>query len=314
MKYLVIGAGGVGGCLAARMGDAGLDVDALARGENYEAMKRHGLIFHGLDRDYALPAQRCFDEEGYAGSTDRIRKDCIRPDLILLCTKTYSVEALLPFLRKIARPGAVLLPLMNGLFNGARLAGLLPEYEVIDGCVYLGGHLSAPGEVQQTGKTIRPVFGEFGEEHLRPVLEQFAADLQSAGVEYVYSHDIRKEILLKFVWISCYAAACVHFDCDATPIIEEPGKRAFFESLVAEEFALAGPLGIALDGGAKEKLLAAFWSFTKPGTWPSAYMDYKRGGRAETDTLIAEPLRIGRTAGLPMPCFQAVADGLGLAL
>lgn len=309
MKYLVIGAGGVGGCLAARMGDAGLDVDALARGENYEAMKRHGLIFHGLDRDYLLPAERCFDEAEYAGGSDSIR-----PDFILLCTKTYSTEALLPFLRKIARPGAVLLPLMNGLFNGARLAGLLPEYEVIDGCVYLGGYLSAPGEVRQTGKTIRPVFGEFGEEHLQPVLSRFAADLQSAGVEYVYSREIRKEILLKFVWISCYAAACIHFNCDSAPLIGKPDKRAFFESLVAEELALAGPLGIALDGGAKEKLLAAFWSFTKPGTWPSAYMDYKKGGRVETETLIAEPLRIGRTAGLPMPCLRAVADGLGLAL
>ncbi|HPV99806.1 MAG TPA: ketopantoate reductase C-terminal domain-containing protein, partial [Oscillospiraceae bacterium] len=243
-----------------------------------------------------------FHEEEYAGS----------PDFILLCTKTYSVEALLPFLRRIARPGAVLLPLMNGLFNGRRLAGLLPEYEVIDGCVYLGGYLSAPGEVQQTGKVIRPVFGEFGEEHLQPVMERFAADLQSAGVECVYSHEVRKEILLKFVWISCYAAACIHFDCDSTPIIEEPEKRAFFEALAAEELALAGPLGIALADGAKERLLSSFWSFTKPGTWPSAYMDYKKGGKVETETLIAEPLRIGRAAGLPMPCMQAVADGLGL--
>ncbi len=304
MKYLVIGAGGVGGCLAARMGDAGLEVDALARGENDAAMKRHGLLFHGLDRDYLLPAERCFSEETYSGS----------PDFIFLCTKTYSIGPLLPFLRRIAHPGAVLLPLMNGLFNGARLAELLPEYEVIDGCIYLGGYLSAPGEVTQTGKAIRPVFGEFGEEHLQPVLERFAADLRYAGIEPVYSHEIRKEILLKFVWISCYAAACLHFDCDSTPLIEEPEKHLFFESLVAEELALAGPLGIALADGAKEELLSSFWSFTKPGTWPSAYMDYKKGGKVETDTLIAEPLRIGRTAGLAMPCLQAVAEGLGLSV
>ncbi|HPR40903.1 MAG TPA: 2-dehydropantoate 2-reductase [Oscillospiraceae bacterium] len=304
MNYLVIGAGGVGGCLVARLGDAGLTVDVLARGENDEAMKRHGLLFHGLDRDYALPAERCFTEAEYAG----------KPDFILLCTKTYSVEPLLPFLKRIAHPGAVLLPLMNGLFNGARLAELLPEYEVIDGCIYLGGYLSAPGEVTQTGKVIRPVFGEFGKEHLQPALSQFAADLRQAGIEHVYSHEIRKEILLKFVWISCYAAACIHFDCDSTPLIEEPEKHTFFESLAAEEFALAGPLGVALQDGAKENLLSFFWSATKPGTWPSAYMDYKKGGRVETDTLIAEPLRIGEAAGLPMPCLRAVADGIGLSV
>lgn len=303
MEYLVIGAGGVGGCLAARMA-GGLDVKALARGANHEAMKRHGLLFHGLDRDYVLPAERCFSEEEYVGT----------PDFILLCTKTYSIEALLPFLRKIAYPGAVLLPLMNGLFNGERLAGLLPEYEVAEGCIYLGGYLSAPGEVTQTGKVIRPVFGESGKERLQPILSQFAADLRSVGIEYVYSHEIRKEILLKFTWISSYAAACIHFDCDSTPLIGEPEKHAFLESLAAEELALAGPLGISLPDGAKEDLLSFFWSATKPGTWPSAYMDYKKGGKVEIDTLIAEPLRIGAAAGLPMPCLRAVADGIGISI
>ncbi len=64
---------------------------------------------------------------------------------------------------------------------------------MIDGCIYLGGYLSAPGEVTQTGKVIRPVFGEFGEEHLQAALLQFAADLQQAGIEYVYSHEFRRK-------------------------------------------------------------------------------------------------------------------------
>ena len=43
MKYLVIGAGGTGGCIGAYMTEAGRDVALIARGAHLAAMQADGL-------------------------------------------------------------------------------------------------------------------------------------------------------------------------------------------------------------------------------------------------------------------------------
>jgi hypothetical protein len=67
LKYLVIGAAARSAAASRQKWEMpGLRWMRLPAGENYEAMKRHGLLFHGLDRDYVLPAERCFTESEYA--------------------------------------------------------------------------------------------------------------------------------------------------------------------------------------------------------------------------------------------------------
>ena len=44
MKYLVIGAGGIGGCLAAYLGAAGKDVHVIAGGEHLKAIQDNGPV------------------------------------------------------------------------------------------------------------------------------------------------------------------------------------------------------------------------------------------------------------------------------
>ena len=43
MKYLVIGAGGTGGCIGAYMTEAGKDVTLIERGAHLAAMKEDGM-------------------------------------------------------------------------------------------------------------------------------------------------------------------------------------------------------------------------------------------------------------------------------
>ena len=43
MKYLVIGAGGTGGCIGGFLAKAGKDVTLIARGEHLAQMRQHGL-------------------------------------------------------------------------------------------------------------------------------------------------------------------------------------------------------------------------------------------------------------------------------
>ena len=94
MKYLILGAGGTGGCLGAYLARAGHDVQWIARGRHLEAMRKEGLKAHtavyGNFRIY--PAKVCTMEE-YQGCPDVVISDKIRSPLrIRFCSG--SAEAI----------------------------------------------------------------------------------------------------------------------------------------------------------------------------------------------------------------------------
>ena len=49
MKFAVMGAGGVGGYLGAKLSAAGEDVSFVARGAHLEALRRKGLRIRGVE-------------------------------------------------------------------------------------------------------------------------------------------------------------------------------------------------------------------------------------------------------------------------
>ena len=50
MKYLVYGAGGTGGCLAAFLAMSGKDVSLIARGAHRDAIEENGLVLETVSR------------------------------------------------------------------------------------------------------------------------------------------------------------------------------------------------------------------------------------------------------------------------
>jgi len=66
MKYLIIGTGGVGGCIAGFLAQAGREVTCIARGEHKEALKHSGLtLISDLKGSEATSSVQVFDSEEY---------------------------------------------------------------------------------------------------------------------------------------------------------------------------------------------------------------------------------------------------------
>ena len=91
MKYLVYGAGGTGGCLAAFLAKSGKDVSLIARGAHRDAIEENGLVLETGHGTFAVPIP-AFEQEHY----DQ------QPDVIFVCVKGYSLEGIFPTLE---RPG-----------------------------------------------------------------------------------------------------------------------------------------------------------------------------------------------------------------
>ena len=123
MQYAIIGAGGTGGVVGYFMTKAGKDVTLIARGRHLEAMKEHGLTLERLwDPNPETIAVKATDMEHYKE----------QPDVILVCVKGYSLEDTVPFIRRVAKPDTIVIPILNIYGTGAKLQKELPELLVTD--------------------------------------------------------------------------------------------------------------------------------------------------------------------------------------
>ena len=301
MKYLVIGAGGTGGCIGAYMAEAGKDVTLIARGAHLKAMQENGLRMETTQKgSYVINPIKATDMEHYEE----------KPDVIFVCVKGYSLQETIPFIRKVAKPDTVVIPVLNIYGTGGRMQKELQELLVTDGCIYIVGLIKEPGCLLQSGNLFRVVFGVRDEKEYRPVLAEVKKDLEESGIECVLSDNIRKDAMRKFSYISP-AAACGQYYGVGAGEIQKPGEiRDTFIALIEEIMALSGAMGIAFEEDMVKTNLAIIDSFA-PEVKTSMQRDMEAGKDSEVDGLVFEVARMGRQYGVEVPLYCKITEALG---
>ena len=299
MKYLVYGAGGTGGCLAAFLAMGGKDVSLIARGAHRAAIEKNGLVLETGHGTFAVPVP-AWEQEQYNG----------QPDVILLCVKGYSLEGTLPTLKRLCRPETIVIPILNVVGTGGRLQPKLPQSLVTDGCMYIAAEIKAPGTIHMSGDLFRVVFGPRTPAEYRPELEQVAQDLSDCGIESILSENIQRDAWMKFSVVSPMAA-CGIFHNIKVGYMQHPGPmRDDFVAFVHEIGAVAAAMGIPLADDLAARSLAVQDSLA-PDASTSLKRDLDAGKPSEVDGLIFQVVRLGRQYGVPTPRYDAVAAKLG---
>ncbi len=302
MKYLIIGAGGTGGCLAAYLGAAGKNVHVIARGEHLKAIQENGLVLETAHRGtFAVPVE-VGDMEHYTDT----------PDVILLCVKGYSVDECIPFIRRVAKPDTVVIPILNGFDMGGSIQPSLPGLLVTDGCIYVAAEIKAPGTILMSGAVLRVFFGVRKPEDYRPVLEEIAKDLADAGIEGGLSQHIRRDALQKFSFVSPMAACGLYYDVRAEAMQKDGPERDAFVALVKEVEALAGAMDITFPVDIVSNNLTILDDLG-PGASTSLKRDVDAGKKSELDTLLFQVVRLGKKLGIPTPWYEKAAEKMGFA-
>jgi 2-dehydropantoate 2-reductase len=137
VRFIVYGAGAVGGVIGARLFQHGHDVTLIARGDHYEAVRDRGLRFETPDESVTLPipaADRPAAVEFAAG------------DVVLLAMKTQDTAAALAELSAVAPPDVVVASAQNGVANERLALRLFPA--VYGVCVLLPAVFLEPGTVE----------------------------------------------------------------------------------------------------------------------------------------------------------------------
>ena len=117
-RYLILGAGAIGGVVGARLAESGRDVVLVARGDHAASMARDGLPLDAPDGSITghLPV---IEDLGLL--------DVRAGDVALLCVKSQSTEGVVRRLAEIAPPDLPVVCLQNGVSNEARVASCFEQ-------------------------------------------------------------------------------------------------------------------------------------------------------------------------------------------
>lgn len=303
---MIIGTGGTGGAIGAHLAHSGNDVTFIARGRHLEAMKNNGLRLHRPDEEFTIdPVKACSMEDYPSEET---------PDVIFVCVKYYSIEGVIPFIKSVAGPDTIVIPILNVFGTGAKMQESLPGITVLDGCIYIWTELREPGLIWMSGTILRVVFGlrrdQKGlEDMVGDKLAKIKADLDGSGIEGVLSDNIERDALRKFSFVSPQGAVGLYYNT-SIGAVHAPGEiRDCFIGLIREISDLADAMGI----GFGEDIVPINLKITDnsaPEVTTSMQKDVAAGRQSEVDGLIYEVVRMGERYGVKVPLYTMIADEL----
>lgn len=301
MKYLIIGAGGTGGSIAAFMSEAGKDVTVIARGEHLAEMQKNGLKMQTTTRgDYTVfPIKVCSMEHYHE-----------TPDIIFVCVKGYSLESIIPFIERVSHKETIVIPILNIYGTGGMLQKHLPHLLVTDGCIYIAAEIKEAGKILQTGDIFRVVFGVREPKEYRSLLKVVETDLNECGIRAILSDNIQRDALQKFSFVSPMAGCGAYYDVNAEKIQEEGEAREMFIALVKEIMFLAQAMGITLPSNSVEKNLAILDALA-PQASTSMQRDLRQAKSSEIEGLIFEVVRLANQHHVSVPVYRRVAQKFG---
>ena len=301
MKYVVIGAGGTGGCLGGFLARAGKDVTLIARGAHLEKMTKEGLHFETVEGDFTVPVKACTMDD-YQDS----------PDVIFVCVKGYSLEETIPFMKRIAGANTVVIPILNIYGTGKKLQEQLPDLTVTDGCIYIAAQIKEPGTLLMSGKIFRVVYGlrkntdSMIMQKVMPVLEVVKADLEEAQITPLLSDRIERDALQKFSFVSPMAAIGAAYDMPASAVQVSGPLQDDLISLIKEVKALSDAMDASLPENIVEINMNIMNSLAPTAT-ASMHRDIRAGKQSELDGLVYEVVRMGEKYGVPVPTYEKIA-------
>lgn len=300
LKYLVLGTGGVGGCIASFMALAGKDVECIARGEHLSKINDKGIhLVSYLKGDRQIP-MNAYTADNYAGS----------PDVAFVCVKGYSLDDALQLLRRICTPRTLVIPVLNVYGTAGRLADELPQAMVAGGCIYIIGSKVGAGEITQQGEIFRIVFGQLPQCPVDgSLLGRVEADLAESGIEAILSDDIDRDSFCKWAFISAMACTGAYYDIPMESV-QRPGEvRDMFVSLLKEGEMVGKKSGVCMPADHVEKHLAIMDNLDPTAT-ASMQKDIRAGRNSEIESLLFDMIARGNSLGLGMETYRKVAQKL----
>lgn len=297
-KLVVIGAGPVGGILAAHLCANGHSVHLVdAWKEHTEHIRTHGLKITGREEMLVHP-EHLYDSIGALGE--------IVPDFVFICTKGCDLDSVLNEMSdKLKQSNAVFLCFQNGIDTEQIVAKRIGSSRVLRAVVSFAGVPIGPGEIRESFFTAPNYLGWLdaaGEKSCK----EAAALITSCGLTTEATGEIGRYVWRKTILNTCTMAIAAVTGLNIQEIYQFPPMAYLMELLLQESIAVAAAYGFDYGPGFAE-IVKDFNRRAGPHR-PSMLVDLEKCRRTENAFLVRRIAECAEQKGIPAPVHRTLAN------
>ena len=297
MRIGVIGAGAIGGWVAARLALAGNRVAVLARGETLKALAA-GLTIREQGATELAQVQASADPSHLGAQ-----------DLLVIAVKAPALADVAQIVAQMIGPQTLVLPMLNGVpwwFLGddllgsvdadGRIAASLP-YEQLIGCVvHAACRRTAAGQIEVVHAD-KLIIGEPGGGASERVARLFAL-LDDAGLRPDVTNNVRRAIWYKLWGNMTMNPLSALTLATADRILADEGLKPFILDCMSEAAAIGAAIDCPISESGEDRMAVT----ARLGAFKTSMLQDVEAGRAiELEALIGAPREIGRRLGIATP-------------
>jgi 2-dehydropantoate 2-reductase len=295
MRVVILGAGGVGGYLGARLITGGADVTFLTRDARAAALAAHGLVVKSPLGDFSAPVKVI-----PAGAALEVA-----PDIVVLACKEPALAEALDAVTPLLGADTRLLPLLNGVRHLDLLSERYPDTPLLGGIIHGAANLRPDGVIEHLSSFMTVIAGPVATAS-DPAADEVVDRLKAAGVDAYVTHEIRQDMWNKFVFLAAFAGITCLMRANIGTILRTDKGRARILHLLEETRSVAQAEGYAPPEAIMDEYRALL---TKEGSTLTSSMlrDIESRRRTEGAHILGDMLQRARKHELPAPVLAIAA-------
>ncbi|PNU19024.1 2-dehydropantoate 2-reductase [Geothermobacter hydrogeniphilus] len=301
-KFAVIGAGPVGGIVAAFLAKGGYDVtlcDIVP--ELLAPALEPGILLEGVDSFQARVTRT-------TTRVDDLLED--PPDVIFIAVKATALPLIASALEGFAGGGRYVVSWQNGIDTELELARVLGPQAVLRGVVNFGCVPISPGHIRLAFHH-RPHYLQELDPQAREAALGLSRVLTDCGLDTQHTDQIADMVWRKSVMNACMNPMCAVTGMTMVEIINDPITFNLVDALIKEGIAVARANEFSLGSGYYP--YAINYIKNAGNHKPSMLQDVEAKRRTEVDYINGKIVEYGQQAGIPTP-YNSMIRGLVKAL
>jgi 2-dehydropantoate 2-reductase len=302
MNICVVGAGAIGGWVAARLALAGNDVSLVARGETLEAIDSQGLRLTD-GGDTRCTAVRTASDAAALGVHE----------VVVIALKAPALPEMAPGLEPLIGPETQIVPMLNGVpwwFTDDPLRSVDPHLstaealplEQVAGCVvHASCFREAPNHVT-VKHADKLILGEPGGGSSERI-ERLCAMFRNAGIRSDASDNVRRAIWYKLWGNATINPMSALTRSTADKLLHDSTVRGFMAEAMDELAAIGAAIDCPIGESTDDRMAVT----ARLGAFKSSMLqDVEAGRPIELEALLGAPREIAKRVGVATPQLDRI--------
>jgi 2-dehydropantoate 2-reductase len=298
MRFLVLGAGAIGGYFGGKLQKGGADVTFLVRPKRAGQLTDRGLVLKAQDGEFRAPVKTVLAGQ-VAGPYD----------VVLLCCKGYDLDDAIAAIAPAMGPASVILPFLNGIRHISILSDRFGRARVLGGLTAVNAEATSDGDVVQSPVKIdMTAFGELsGERSAR------CADIEKAFAAAGLPGGVTADIIA-FMWAKLFAFASIAAVATLTRaragVIAASATGASLVSATIEECGRVVTAEGYPPPGETAEIVRGLYAQPRSQYRPSILVDIEHCRPTEGEHTIGDLVDRAVRRGVPVPILTAARCNL----